>query len=145
MTNGSLPYSVKHVRPAESCPATSARHTVTGGVVSWVRDKLRFAPDAAQRRAEFQPSRRILNCTRQWGKSTSRRRRSLPGFTVAGSYAAIDVSSRTTPNTHRVCCCWDLMMYSERLPNGGSRALRGAARVRVITNATKLNGYLMRK
>jgi len=39
--------------------------------VQWVREKLGFAADAAQARVLLSPGRRgILNCTRQWGKST---------------------------------------------------------------------------
>jgi hypothetical protein len=40
-------------------------------VVAFVRDRLGFAPDAVQREAPESTSKRgILNCTRQWGKST---------------------------------------------------------------------------
>src|ERR1039457_786248 len=39
--------------------------------VDWVREKLGFWPDAAQERVLASGSQRgILNCTRQWGKST---------------------------------------------------------------------------
>jgi hypothetical protein len=41
------------------------------GVVSWVREKLGFDPDPAQERVlSSGRSHGILNCTRQWGKST---------------------------------------------------------------------------
>ena len=36
----------------------------------WVREKLGFWPDAAQERVLASGHRGILNCTRQWGKST---------------------------------------------------------------------------
>ena len=37
----------------------------------WVREKLGFAPDAAQARVLASEAKRgLLNCTRQWGKST---------------------------------------------------------------------------
>jgi hypothetical protein len=40
-------------------------------VVEWVREKLGFEPDAAQERVLRNGGRRlILNCSRQWGKST---------------------------------------------------------------------------
>src|ERR1700733_15009465 len=39
--------------------------------VNWVREMLGFRPDALQARVLSTSSRRgILNCTRQWGKST---------------------------------------------------------------------------
>src|ERR1017187_5069105 len=39
--------------------------------VVWAREKLGFEPDAAQARALRSKSKRgLLNCTRQWGKST---------------------------------------------------------------------------
>jgi phage FluMu gp28-like protein len=41
------------------------------GVAEWVRTTLGFEPDPAQRRVlGLQSKRVILNCTRQWGKST---------------------------------------------------------------------------
>jgi hypothetical protein len=42
-----------------------------GGTVDWVRRELGFAPDATQARVLNCGSKRVLlNCTRQWGKST---------------------------------------------------------------------------
>src|ERR1035441_9775991 len=42
-----------------------------GDPVEWVREKLAFEPDAAQARAlRSQSKRGLLNCSRQWGKST---------------------------------------------------------------------------
>src|SRR5450432_465593 len=39
--------------------------------VEWVREKLGFAPDPVQERVLASTSKRgLLNCTRQWGKST---------------------------------------------------------------------------
>ena len=39
--------------------------------VEWVRERLKFQPDAAQERVLGSESRRVaMNCTRQWGKST---------------------------------------------------------------------------
>jgi hypothetical protein len=41
------------------------------GAAEWVREKLKFPSDAAQERALTTQSRRVvMNCTRQWGKST---------------------------------------------------------------------------
>src|SRR5947207_11832238 len=41
------------------------------GAVEWVREKLGFDADPMQARVLVSPSRRgLLNCTRQWGKST---------------------------------------------------------------------------
>jgi hypothetical protein len=43
-----------------------------GTTVEWVRRELDFAPDTAQARVLNSKSRRVLlNCTRQWGKSTT--------------------------------------------------------------------------
>jgi phage FluMu gp28-like protein len=45
--------------------------TTAGDPVEWVREKLGFEADAAQSRALRSESRRgLLNCCRQWGKST---------------------------------------------------------------------------
>jgi phage FluMu gp28-like protein len=42
-----------------------------GGTVEWVRRHLGFEPDALQARVlESEAKRGLLNCTRQWGKST---------------------------------------------------------------------------
>jgi len=42
-----------------------------GDAVEWVRQKLGLEPDATQARVLASPKKRILlNCTRQWGKST---------------------------------------------------------------------------
>ena len=42
-----------------------------GSAVEWVREKLGFVPDAVQRRVLATGTKRgLLNCTRQWGKST---------------------------------------------------------------------------
>ena len=41
------------------------------GADEWVSQKLGFQPDAAQARVLMARSRRVvMNCTRQWGKST---------------------------------------------------------------------------
>ena len=41
------------------------------GISAWVESKLGFVPDAPQRRVlETGSERVLLNCTRQWGKST---------------------------------------------------------------------------
>jgi hypothetical protein len=45
--------------------------TETGTTAEWVRRELGFDPDATQQRVLNSTSRRVLlNCTRQWGKST---------------------------------------------------------------------------
>ena len=44
---------------------------ISGGIVQWVRDKLGLEPDEVQARLLEAPGKRVLlNCTRQWGKST---------------------------------------------------------------------------
>src|SRR5437016_13539768 len=44
----------------------------TGTTAEWVQRELGFEPDAAQKRVLNTNSRRVLlNCTRQWGKSTT--------------------------------------------------------------------------
>src|SRR5258705_11904976 len=44
----------------------------TGTTAEWVQRELGFEPDAAQKRVLNTDSRRVLlNCTRQWGKSTT--------------------------------------------------------------------------
>ncbi len=41
------------------------------GATEWVKEKLKFQPDAAQERVLTTQSKRVvMNCTRQWGKST---------------------------------------------------------------------------
>jgi hypothetical protein len=43
----------------------------SGDALDWVRRKLGFEPDADQSRVMTSPTKRgLLNCTRQWGKST---------------------------------------------------------------------------
>jgi hypothetical protein len=50
--------------------APTARSAAPGAVV-WVREKLGFEPDEVQARVLSTTSKRgLLNCTRQWGKST---------------------------------------------------------------------------
>jgi len=50
--------------------ATTAKRAETGAG-EWAREKLGFAPDGVQQRLLMSKGRRvILNCTRQWGKST---------------------------------------------------------------------------
>ena len=56
-------------RPAE--PVQRAAGECFGDAVEWVRERLGFEPDATQARVLASERRRVLlNCTRQWGKST---------------------------------------------------------------------------
>src|ERR1035438_5310064 len=69
------------------------------GAAEWVREKLGFAPDAAQERALTTRSQRVvLNCTRQWGKSTVTAAKAVhQAYTVAGSLTlVVSPSSRQT-------------------------------------------------
>ena len=53
-------------------PQRVERRNEVLGAVEWVRQKLGFEPDEIQRRLlESQRKRVVLNCTRQWGKSTT--------------------------------------------------------------------------
>jgi phage FluMu gp28-like protein len=55
----------------EETPVRERVGTSGNDPVEWVREKLGFEADAAQSRALRSPSRRgVLNCCRQWGKST---------------------------------------------------------------------------
>src|SRR5437879_4045474 len=57
----------------------------------WAREKLGFAADAAQERVLQSRSRRvILNCTRQWGKSTVSAAKAVhQAWTVPGSLTLV--------------------------------------------------------
>jgi hypothetical protein len=69
------------------------------GAAEWVREKLRFTPDAAQERVLTTASRRVvMNCTRQWGKSTVTAAKAVhQAHTVAGSLTlVVSPSSRQT-------------------------------------------------
>src|ERR1035437_1923252 len=60
----------KTMRP-ESRKEDRADMVKVASTAEWVREKLRFEPDAAQGRVLTTQSRRVvMNCTRQWGKST---------------------------------------------------------------------------
>ena len=49
-------------------PADTASEANAG---DWARRRLEFSPDAVQEHVLTTPSRRlVMNCTRQWGKST---------------------------------------------------------------------------
>ena len=53
------------------CGRRAARSARTGDVTSWVREELQFPADDLQARVLGTTSKRgLLNCTRQWGKST---------------------------------------------------------------------------
>ena len=57
-------HNMKRRRPA-------AREARAGDATSWVREELQFPADALQARVLGTASKRgLLNCTRQWGKST---------------------------------------------------------------------------
>jgi hypothetical protein len=59
-------------RPGEKGrPGAGGDETTGSNRAAWVREKLGLEPDAAQRRVLEATTRRgMLNCTRQWGKST---------------------------------------------------------------------------
>ena len=59
--------------------------------VEWTREKLGFEPDAAQARALRSKSERgLLNCSRQWGKSTVTAAKAVhQAFTVAKSLTLV--------------------------------------------------------
>src|ERR1039458_434339 len=69
------------------------------GAAEWVREKLRFTPDAAQERVLTTQSQRVvMNCTRQWGKSTVTAAKAVhQAYTVAGSLTlVVSPSARQT-------------------------------------------------
>jgi hypothetical protein len=74
---------------------------MAGGVeaAEWVRERLGFQPDAAQERALRTGSRRVvMNCTRQWGKSTVTAAKAVhQAYTVAESLTlVVSPSARQT-------------------------------------------------
>jgi phage FluMu gp28-like protein len=91
--------TLKEVEPG-GVEARAAKAPVDGGrqdVVSWVREKLGFEADAAQERVlSSERTRGILNCTRQWGKSTIAAAKAVhQAFTVGGSLTlAVSPSAR---------------------------------------------------
>src|SRR5438876_220735 len=62
-----------------------------GDTAEWVKKMLQFVPDEAQRRVLTSPRRRgILNCTRQWGKSTTAAAKAVhEAYTRAGSVTLV--------------------------------------------------------
>jgi hypothetical protein len=69
------------------------------GAAEWVRERLEFAPDAAQQRVLTTQSRRVvMNCSRQWGKSTVTAAKAVhQAYTVAGSLTlVVSPSARQT-------------------------------------------------
>jgi hypothetical protein len=69
-----LPLSPAAQLPFDAAPAPPSRVTVrkaTGDAAEWVKRNLGIVPDAKQARVlSTEIHRGILNCTRQWGKST---------------------------------------------------------------------------
>src|ERR1700687_3867770 len=64
-------YCVERRLPGESQTTPGALEEPGVNAAEWVREKLGFEPDAAQERVLATKSKRgLLNCTRQWGKST---------------------------------------------------------------------------
>jgi phage FluMu gp28-like protein len=64
-------WRMEHRAARESEPARDANSEWLGDPVEWVRGRLGFEPDAAQAQALASKRKRVLlNCTRQWGKST---------------------------------------------------------------------------
>src|SRR5438045_4112073 len=63
----------------------------SGTAVEWVRRELGFEPDGTQARVLNSTSRRVLlNCTRQWGKSTVTAAKAVhQAWTVAGSLTLV--------------------------------------------------------
>ena len=69
------------------------------GAAEWVREKLGFPPDAAQERVLTTQSQRVvMNCTRQWGKSTVTAAKAVhQAYMVAGSLTlVVSPSARQT-------------------------------------------------
>ena len=69
------------------------------GAAEWGREKLGFPPDAAQERVLTTQSRRVvMNCTRQWGKSTVTAAKAVhQAYMVAGSLTlVVSPSARQT-------------------------------------------------
>src|ERR1043165_2679127 len=62
-----------------------------GSTVEWIRRELGFEPDAAQRRVLSSTRPRVLlNCTRQWGKSTVTAAKAIhQAVTVDGSLTLV--------------------------------------------------------
>ncbi|MEP6715177.1 MAG: terminase family protein [Terriglobia bacterium] len=59
------------VEPAAGCPDTTTPAENPADPIAFVRTQLGFEPDEPQRRVLSSSAKRgILNCTRQWGKST---------------------------------------------------------------------------
>ena len=66
-----LSWDASLLRDRESGRLAFSRDTEwTGDAVSFARERLGFVPDAVQERALLGGRRGIVNCTRQWGKST---------------------------------------------------------------------------
>ena len=63
----------------------------TADIIDWVRRRLEFEPDEAQKRVLTTGSKRVaLNCTRQWGKSTITAAKAVHhAYTTAGSLALV--------------------------------------------------------
>ena len=69
------------------------------GAAEWVRERLGFQPDTAQERVLTTESRRVvMNCTRQWGKSTVTAAKAVhQAYTVAESLTlVVSPSARQT-------------------------------------------------
>ena len=74
---------VDRPRKTLSCP--------TGACSAWAAERLGFVPDAVQARVLDTETRRgVLNCTRQWGKSTVTAAKAVHhAFTKAGSLVIV--------------------------------------------------------
>ena len=69
----------------------AAGPTIAESAADWVGEKLRFRPDAQQARVLVSETKRgILNCTRQWGKSTVAAAKAVHhGWTEGGSLTVV--------------------------------------------------------
>ena len=74
----------------------SAVITESGDIVAFARDKLGFNPDEKQEMVLRGGRRGIVNCTRQWGKSTVTAAKAVHrAYTVGGSLTLVVTPSGT--------------------------------------------------
>jgi hypothetical protein len=86
----SIPWPGNAERPSTEAQ-TEAPEVSDFGPVAWVRRELEFTPDATQAKVlEYSGRRALLNCTRQWGKSTVTAAKAVhQAMTVANSLTLV--------------------------------------------------------